>query len=495
MSEFLLEARGVTKHFGGVAALLDGAFSLRAGEIHAIMGENGAGKSTLGKILAGVYPPDAGSITLDGELFCPANPREAQARGVAMIYQELDLFPHLSIAENMVTANLAFNENVWVKRGEMEAFAQPFVRRVGLNAPLHTLVGELSIGDQQLVAIARALSMNAQVMVMDESTSALTEHAVDNLFNVIRELKSLGVAIIYVSHKMDEIFSICDRVTILRDGVTVGSYSTLDVGMEELIQCMVGREIDTDVQSISHRLDEVILSFEDVCTSKLRDVSFHLNKGEVLGVAGLVGSGRTELGEALFGLDVIESGLMTFRGIPYHPASPVNAMEQGIGFVPEDRKTMGLMMQMSVRENGMLSGLVRGGVVQHREEADRDNVLAQRTRLKSANPRASVSCLSGGNQQKVLLGRWLSVDPEVYFLDDPTRGVDVGAKQDIYTLIDTMAAEGKSLIMVSSELPELLRCCDRILIMNSGRIVGEVDARNTGQEAIMHLATAAGDLE
>ncbi|MFT5121424.1 MAG: ABC-type sugar transport system ATPase subunit [Kiritimatiellia bacterium] len=497
----LLVAEGVKKQFGGVRALVDGAFTLIAGEVHAIMGENGAGKSTLGKILAGVFPASAGTLLLDGQPFAPTNPRQAQQLGVAMIFQELDLFPHLSIAENIVAANLAYKEGVFAKRAAMDAFCRPFLDKVGLLAPSNTLVAKLPMGDQQLVAIARALSMDARIIVMDESTSALTEDAVENLFGVIRDLKSMGVSVIYVSHKMEEIFAICDHVTVLRDGVTVGSHPTADTTMDELIRLMVGRPIDRNAHAPSHKTGKEVLRFESVSTHALRQVCFGLHQGEVLGIAGLVGSGRTEIGQALFGLDAIVSGAMWLNGQAYTPGAPGQAIAQGVGLVPEDRKTMGLMMQMSVRENATLSALSRrgnratdltqNGFVRRTAEAELDQRIAKSTRLKAADPRAPVSHLSGGNQQKVLLGRWLMVDPEVLFLDDPTRGVDVGAKEDIYTLIEELAAKGTSVIMVSSELPELLRCCDRILVMNQGRLVGEFDAREADQESIMHLAASA----
>ena len=494
--EPLLIAKGVTKRFGGVVALSDGCFTLRTGEVHAIMGENGAGKSTLGKILAGVFPADSGQMLLDGKPFTPANPQASQASGVAMIFQELDLFPHLSVAENMVIANRAFDEGLLARRDRMLAFIQPHLHAVGFQGEFHQPVGELSIGDQQLIAIARALSMEARILVMDESTSALTEDAVQVLFSVIRNLKAMGVSIIYVSHKMDEIFAICDHVTVLRDGATVGDAKTSETDMARLIQLMVGREVDRSAQAVSHATSKEVLRLEDVSSASVRDVDFSLHAGEVLGIAGLVGAGRSEIGRILFGLDPLLAGKMTLADAPYEPGSVREAKRRGVGLVPEDRKGMGLMMQMSVRENSSLSvlhSLVSAwpfSVIQTRREAEEDRLVSERTRLKSADPRAPVHHLSGGNQQKVLLGRWLQVNPDVLFLDDPTRGVDVGAKEDIYRLVEDAAEAGKGVLVVSSELPELLRCCDRILVMNHGRQVGEVNARATSQEAIMQLAAA-----
>jgi len=491
----LLTAQGVQKRFGGVRALVDGSFELRSGEVHAIVGENGAGKSTLGKILAGVFSEDAGRIELNGRPFVPANPQAAQALGVAMIFQELDLFPHLTVAENMVVANLAFKEGWLAQASSMTAFASPHLEAVGFSGSLNTPVGDLSIGDQQRVAIARALSMNARIVVMDESTSALTEDAVETLFGVVRRLKELGVSVIYVSHKMEEIFAICDRVTVLRDGVTVGSGLVVsETTLDELIRLMVGRPVDRGQRAQSHATKQLRLRLDGVCTERVRDVSFDLHAGEVLGIAGLVGSGRTEVGRALFGLDPLWAGSMELEGANYRPRSVRAAMRAGLGMVPEDRKAMGLMMQMAVRENTTMSILDRLSSrlrwLNRKHEQQRGREVSERTRLKSADPREAVSNLSGGNQQKVLLGRWLLVDPDVLFLDDPTRGVDIGAKEDIYNLIEQAAAAGKAVLMVSSELPELLRCCDRILVMNQGRPVAQVDPRTTSQEEIMHLAAA-----
>lgn len=491
----LLCANGIQKSFGGVKALVDGCFELRAGEVHAVMGENGAGKSTLGKILAGVFPAGGGTMTFDGEAFAPATPREAQSRGVAMIFQELDLFPNLSVAENVVTANLAYRDGRVVRRKAMADFARPFIEQVGLSVDPGRPVGRLSIGDQQRVAIARALSMKARIIVMDESTSALTEDAVETLFGVIRELRVAGVSVVYVSHKMEEIFAVCDRVTVLRDGATVASAAVADTSMDELVRWMVGREVLSRRQS-AEREDSgaVVLEMDGVTTDAVRGIDLRVHAGEVVGIAGLVGAGRTEIGRALFGLDRLRAGTIRLRGEPFAPKGPRAAIRAGLGMVPEDRKMMGLMMQMAVRENGTLSllpQLSRCGVVRGRAERERATAMATRTRLKANDSEAPVQTLSGGNQQKVLLGRWLLLDPDVLFLDDPTRGVDVGAKEDIYGMIAELAARGKAVLMVSSELPELLRCCDRILVMNQGELVGPhggLAATTAEPEDILRLA-------
>ncbi|GAK61070.1 ABC transporter related [Candidatus Vecturithrix granuli] len=488
----LLRAEHIFKHFGGVQALHDVTVAIEAGEVHALLGENGAGKSTLGKILAGVYPPDSGDIYWQGKQIRLHSPTEAQRLGIGIIFQELDLFSNLTVEENIVVRNLHFDETVFDNRKRCEEFCRPFLKKVRLgDIPGNRILGDLSTGEMQLAAIARALSFNAKMIVMDEATSSLTEDAVENLFGLIHDLKKQGVAIIYVSHKMDEIFRIADRVTVLRDGEYVGTRETSNTTIDELIRMMVGRSIDQTQSAASHRTDEEMLQVERLCTRKLREISFSLRRGEVLGIAGLVGAGRTEIGEALYGLDGIRSGKISLKNKPYTPKTPHHAMENGIGLLPEDRKLSGLMSQMGVYENMSLSSLHRystAGWIKVKDEfADCDKIAAK-TLLKAASPKHPVDSLSGGNQQKVLLGRWLLVDPDVIFLDDPTRGVDVGAKEDIYAMIEKLAASGKGVMMTSSELPELLRCCDRIMVMNEGRCTGIVDARQTTQEEIMALA-------
>ena len=487
----ILTAEGVSRQFGGVQALADARFELYAGEIHALVGENGAGKSTLGKILAGVIRADRGTLTLDGAPFAPSSPRESQTAGLAMIFQELDLFPELTVAENMVIGNHACREGGWVHRAALSEFCTPFLEQVRLDVALSQNVGDLPISHQQLVAIARALSMQARIIVMDESTSSLPEDAADNLFELMSALKARGVSIIYVSHKMDEIFRVCDRVTVLRDGAYVGTRVTAETSMDELIRMMVGRPVDRRLRNRSHRRDEVLLAVDSLSTAALTDVGFTLRRGEVIGLAGLVGSGRTEIGRALFGLDRRLGGSIAIAGTPHTPSSPRQAMDSSVGLVPEDRKRMGLMMQMAVRENMTLASLYRrqrGGFVRWNSEKVAYDGMHAGTRLKTASPTHPVSSLSGGNQQKVLLGRWLMLDPDILFLDDPTRGVDVGAKEDIYGLIENLAANGKSVLMVSSELPELLRCCDRILVLNQGCVTAELVSDQTDQEEIMHFA-------
>jgi ribose transport system ATP-binding protein len=467
-----------------VQALKGASFDLRAGEVHALVGENGAGKSTLARILAGSTRADAGTIRIDGREVSILSPVDAQRLGIGIIYQELDLFPNLSAGENIVIGNLHFREASLVHFRRIEQFCRPFLEQVGLHVPAHRLAGQLSIGQQQMLAIARALSMNARIILMDEPTSALFDDAAERLFELIAGLKRRGVSIVYVSHKMDEIFRICDRATILRDGETVGTVETAQSSVDTVIRLMVGREITFTERPARATPGEIALSVENLSTAKLSGISFDVRRGEVLGIAGLVGSGRSELGAALAGLDRVTAGSIR-----------TNAR---IGLVPEDRRDQGLMMQMSVLENGTLAilpDLSQAGFLKRSSERSALDPVARQLALRCGSLDAPVSQLSGGNQQKVLLARWLLVNPDVLFLDDPTRGIDVGAKQDIYRIIEELARSGKTILLVSSELPELLRLSDRILVLHEGRIAARYDARDATQERIMSAATAASPTE
>jgi ABC-type sugar transport system ATPase subunit len=463
----LLQAEDIHKHYAGIAALRGASLTVKAGEVHALVGENGAGKSTLARIVAGLERPDSGRIHL-------------LEHPVAMIHQELDLFRQLTIGENMVIGNPRFRERALVDFGRIEAFCKPFLDMAGLTASVRQTVSTLAIGEMQLLAIARALSMNARLILMDEPTSALFEDAAERLFAIIASLRQNGVAIVYVSHKMDEIFRLSDRITVLRDGTTAGTLDTARATRAEVIRLMIGRDLEP-AAATERKAGEVVLEVRDLCTPRLRNVSFDLRRGEVLGIAGLVGSGRSELGAALAGLDPITSGTIHRHG--------------KLGLVPEDRRLQGLMMQMSVAENGTLAILPRmhrfGFLRRSREQTEME-FAGRRLGLHCRSFDAPVATLSGGNQQKVLLGRWLLANPDILFLDDPTRGIDVGAKQDIYRAIDSLAYEGKGIILVSSELPELVRCSTRLLVLSQGRIAAQYTAAEATQEKIMAAATSAG---
>ena len=490
----LLLARDITKHFGAACALNSVCFELNLGEIHALVGENGAGKSTLAGILSGSVVADSGQITLDGARVSLGHPLDARRLGIGIIRQELDLFPHLTVGENLIIGNLQFAEGPLVSLPAIEEFCRPFLDQVGLNIDGRRWVASLTIAEQQLVAIARALSMNCRILFMDEPTSALSGDAAGRLFEVMARLKSQDVSIVYVSHKMEEIFRLCDRLTVLRDGQNVGTLETAMTDPAEVIRMMVGRDVDIAPREPARASKSVVLSVANLTTHKLRDVSFDLHRGEVLGVAGLLGAGRSELGAALFGLDRIRQGTVHLNGERFFPRRPALAMRAGLGLVPEDRRLQGLMLQMSVRENSTLSvlrRLTRLGIVRDPEEQRLFDPMAKRLRLKCESSAAPVGTLSGGNQQKALLARWVFADPDVLFLDDPARGIDVAAKEDIYTLIRELTANGKSIILASSELTELLRCADRILVLRDGRVSGIFPASAATPEAIITAAARA----
>jgi ABC-type sugar transport system ATPase subunit len=497
-SDVLLSVRGIEKHFDGVYALRGASIDIAVGQVHVLMGENGAGKSTLAKVMAGIVQPDAGEIHFNGKPVRLTHPREMQAMGISIILQELDLFHHLSVAENIVIGHVKAETGTFVRPQAVADFCRPFLNQVGFTHDPHTFVEELSVGQMQLVAIARALSMDAKVILMDEPTSALDEHDVARLFGLIRKLTARGVAIVYVSHKMQEIFEIADQITVMRDGCIVATSRADHTNVQTIINQMVGRELSDRPRRQSRRTDRTVLRVKDLSSDKLHGVSFELAAGEVLGIAGLVGAGRSELGAALFGLDAVTGGTIELDEKAYKPRNVRDAIARGLGLLPEDRKGQGLMMQMSVQENctmSLLPRLATRGFIGKRDENASARAVLGRTRTKTASYHAPVSSLSGGNQQKVLLGRWLQVDPEVLFLDDPTRGIDVGAKRDIYEIIDELAVRGKGLLFVSSELPELLANCDRILVMHDGRVTRCVDAGSSSQEQIMALATKSEDAQ
>jgi ABC-type sugar transport system ATPase subunit len=487
----LLTARGISKHFEGTQALCNVDLDIAAGAVHALVGENGAGKSTLAKIIAGVVKPDSGELLWDGAPFRPVDQLAAQRLGVGMIFQELDLFPHLSLADNLTIGNLHAERGLFTDRRTAADFCAPLLEEVGLKAPLNSPLGALSIAQTQLVAIARALGMNARLLIMDEPTSALDDEHAARLFGLIGRLKQKGVAILYVSHKMDEIFRLSDRITVLRDGRHIETTTASETNIARVIAGMVGRDLETSAAK-TLAAGEVLLEVKNLSSRKLRDVNFELRAGEVLGIAGLVGSGRSSLAHALFGLDDSANGKIRLRGRDYIPQSPAHALRSGIGLVPEDRKTQGLMLQMSVEQNTTVSVLPRlhtFGLVNRAQERREAAQVNGRLRVKTASPDTEIGTLSGGNQQKVLLARWLLADPAVMILDDPTRGVDIGAKHDIYGVIQSLCDAGKGVILMSSELPELLQCSDRILVLHDGQVAGELTRAEATQERIMALAT------
>lgn len=489
----VLEARNISKRFQGTQALRQVSFSVESGEVHALMGENGAGKSTLAKILAGVVKADEGEIFVAGEKVTLDDPLRARQCGIGMVFQELDLFPHLTVAENLAIANPSAREAAVVRREQLESWCSAYLHQVQLPIPPNTLLRKLSIGQVQRVAIARALSMNSRVLLLDEPTSSLTDDGVDSLFELIARLQREGVSFVYVSHKMAEVSRIADRVTVLRDGMLVGTRKAADLPPQDLITMMVGRKLEPNQRPQRGPHSAIVLTVEDLATKFLSKINFELHAGEVLGVAGLMGAGRSELGAALFGLRKRLRGRVLLNGQNYEPNSPAEAIQSGFCLLPEDRRWEGIFPQMSVRENASIAILKSLGRDMFRKEAEKVADFQKKLSV-AAQPEVAISKLSGGNQQKIVLTRWLMAEPKVLFLDDPTRGIDIGAKEEIYKIVDELAAQGKGVLLVSSELPELWRCCDRILVLQEGHLAGVVKTGESSQEDVMRLATGTVSL-
>ncbi|MCA1591933.1 MAG: sugar ABC transporter ATP-binding protein [Acidobacteria bacterium] len=488
----VLEMRHIRKTFPGVVALDDVDFELRRGEVHILLGENGAGKSTLMKILSGAYQKSAGEIILDGAEVEIKNPRHAQTLGISIIYQEFNLIPHLSIGENIFLGREPERLPGLIDQRTIFQTATRALSGLGLNLNPRKLVKELRVAEQQMVEVAKALSLDARILIMDEPTAALTEHEIEELFATIRRLKEQGVSIVYISHRMEELFEIGDRVTVLRDGRTVGTYNVREIGKSELIRLMVNRELTELFPKERAARGAEVLRVEGLSTQGgLKDVSFTLHKGEVLGIAGLLGAGRTELARAIFGLDTITAGTIYVNGAARRIGSPRAAINSGIGFLTEDRKSQGLVLPLSVTENLCLPSVDKfssWGIVDAGEERQVAGRYVKDLRIKTPSLDQKVVFLSGGNQQKVVLSKWLCCESEVFIFDEPTRGVDVGAKAEIYQLMNRLTATGVAIIMISSELLEVLGMSDRILVMRGGRITGEFSSEEATQEKILQCA-------
>lgn len=496
----VLEAQGVTKAFAGIRALDDVSLGIHAGRVNAIVGENGAGKSTLMKVLSGVYQEYDGTIFMDGQEVRFANTREAQERGVAIIHQELNLIPYLSIAENIFLGREFCTGLGLIDYRRMHAETETLLRRLELDADPGTLVANLRVGQQQVVEIAKALSLKARIIIMDEPTSAIGEHEIEVLFGVIRSLAKGGVAIVYITHKLDELFQIADCVTGLRDGKYVGTREIDDVTHDDIVRMMVGRDIDNFFVKVdaatttpAMTVSGIYLAHPDRAGDFLvDDVGFTVNKGEVLGVFGLMGAGRTELFETIFGLHPGESrGKVLLGDREHHIRSPGDAIRAGIGLVPEDRKLAGLVLRMSVQANISLACLDRAermALLSQKLEKKMARSFIERLGIKTPSRHQIVESLSGGNQQKVVIAKWLATRPKVLLLDEPTRGVDVNAKNEIYRLIGELVEQGLGIVMVSSELPEILAISDRIMVLSEGRKTAEFSRGEATEEKIMHAA-------
>lgn len=494
MAHPILEGRQLSKRFGGVQALRDVHIAVYPGEVHAMLGENGAGKSTLIKILTGLYQPDHGTLLVDGQPVHFADPRDAQARGIVAIYQEPSLFPDLDVAENIFVGRQPARHGriAWSR---MYQAAADLLRRLGLRLDPRTRARDLSIAQQQMVEIARAISIEARVLIMDEPTSSLTPGEVDELLSTVRQLRAAGTAIIFISHRLDELFAIADRVTVLRDGALIGTHPMAGMTRERLIQMMVGRPLGELFPKQAVAPGAPLLEVRGLSLAgQFADISFTLRRGEIVGMAGLIGAGRTAVARALFGIEPATAGTLLLDGRPVTIRSPREAMALGIGYVPEDRKQHGLILPMSIASNislPLLHKVARYGWIDRHRERRRAQQSAAQLEIKLAHVDQPVGQLSGGNQQKVVLAKWLGTQPRLLILDEPTRGIDVGTKAAVHRLMSELAAQGLAILLISSELPEILAMSDRILVMREGRITAQIERAAATQEAIMAAATAA----
>lgn len=487
----LLQMRGITRRFPGVVALDGVDFELERGEVHVLLGENGAGKSTLIKILSGAYQPDEGEILLDGEPVRIPSATAARRLGISTIYQEFNLVPELSVAENIFLGRQPRRFGI-VDRREMVRRARELLEKMKVRVAPEAAVSGLGVAQRQMVEIAKALSLDARILVMDEPTAALSQQEVERLFESIRDLQRAGVSVIFISHHLEEVAVIGDRVTVLRDGRVVGQVPA-DAPRSEFVRMMVGRLIEAQYPRRRPEAGEVLLEARNLSRKEvLRDISFQVRAGEVVGIAGLVGAGRTELVRAVFGADPVDSGEVLVRRRRVRPGDPGEARRAGIGFVTEDRKDQGLVLTLSVAENLGLAALRRNtrlGVVNRSAQREQAKKMVEGLNIRTPHLGQEVRYLSGGNQQKVVIGKWLLADSKVLIMDEPTRGIDVGAKVEIYELMNDLTYSGAGILMISSELPEVLGMSDRILVMSEGRITGELRAGEATQERIMELAT------
>jgi len=493
-----IEMRGIDKSFGGNAVLKDAGFVLDSGEIHALMGENGAGKSTLMKILTGVYTKDAGTIIVDGQEVCYKNPQEAERAGIVFIHQELNVLFDLTVEENMFLGKEIKHSFCVCDKKAMRLEVEKILNRLGVKIDPGTRMDELSVGQQQMIEIAKALMVDAKVIIMDEPTAALTQSETEVLFQVVNSLREKGVSIVYISHRMEEIFELCDRITILRDGSYIGTKKIAETDMNDVVKMMIGREIGERYPSRDTKIGNVVFEVQNLsCQGVFENVNFQVHAGEVLGVSGLMGAGRTEIMQAIFGNMPHVTGSIFLNGKEIHNKNPQKAMENGIGFITEDRKVEGLMLEESIMKNISIANLKRiskNGVLQSQTEQELVKKGIEELHIRCFGPQHECNNLSGGNQQKVVFAKWIYTEPKVLILDEPTRGVDIGAKKEIYNIVNDLAAKGVAIIMVSSELPEVLGMSDRIMVVREGVVRGILSKEEADQEKIMILATG-GELD
>ena len=494
MGETILQMQGIQKYFSGVHALKGVDFELKAGEVHALMGENGAGKSTLIKVLCGIHKRDGGSVTLFGQDVNFHNIAESQAAGISVIHQELNMMNHLTVAQNMFIGREP-KKGIMIDDSRMICEAKALFDRIGVKIDPTVKLGELTVGKQQMVEIAKAVSRDCKLLVLDEPTAALTQPEVEELFKIMNDLRNKGIGMIYISHRMDEINRISDRVTVMRDGEYVGTVNTADVTKDDIVKMMVGRVIMGDKKEASTVPADapVILEVKNLNAGKaVKNVSFQLHRGEILGFAGLMGAGRTEVARALYGADPRQTGEIYINGKLVNIKTPEQAVKNGICYLSEDRKRYGLMLGKSVSENSAIASLdkfIKNGWIDDKKIAKVAAETNGLLRTKTPSMEQLLKNLSGGNQQKVIIARWLIKDCDIFIFDEPTRGIDVGAKSEMYTLMEDLASKGKSVIMISSELAEIQRLSDRVIVMCEGRITGELDIADATQEEIMKYAT------
>ncbi|MDO4179432.1 MAG: sugar ABC transporter ATP-binding protein [Phascolarctobacterium sp.] len=488
-----VEMKGIDKSFGTNQVLKNVEFSLRDGEIHALMGENGSGKSTMMKILTGVYTRDAGKVFVDGQEVVYNNPQEAERAGIVFIYQELNVLFDMTVEENMFMGKEIVGPFGVCDKAAMRKKAQEVMDKLGVNIPVDAVMSDLSVGQQQMVEIAKALMVDAKVLIMDEPTAALTQSETRTLFDVVKGLRAKGVSIVYISHRMEELFELCDRISILRDGEYVGTRDMKTVTMEEIVQMMIGREIGERFPKREHKIGEEIFRVENLNHPKLfKNVNFNVRAGEVLGVAGLMGAGRTEIMHAIFGNMPGVTGKLFIDNKEVSIKNPRQAIEAGIGFITEDRKVEGLLLEKSIAENIEIANLdiiSENNVVSFAKRDELAQAGIDDFKIRCFGTDHECVNLSGGNQQKVVLAKWIYTSPKILILDEPTRGVDIGAKKEIYNVINEMAAKGVGVIMVSSELPEVLGMADRVMVIHDGQVAGIIDGAEADQQKVMTLAT------
>ena len=490
-NNYILTLKNITKEFPGVKALDDVTINIERGTIHGLVGENGAGKSTLIKVLAGIYQPNKGEIILDGKPCRFNSPIEARRAGISVVHQEIKLAEPLSVAENMFLGNVQLKNGLVDWKG-MRRRAREIVEDLGMDIDINAQVSSLTVAKKQIVEIMHAINNNSRILIMDEPSAVLTDRELEVMFRIVKQLRDEGITIIYISHRLDEIFGLCSNVSVLRDGCHIDTIPVASVDRQGLINMMVGREMGQEYPKEVGNVGGTILEVKNLSRGILQDISFEVKSGEVFGISGLVGAGRTELASAILGIDKPESGEVYVRGKKVHYRTFADAIRDGLGLIPEDRKLQGLVQIMSVKRNTTLVNMkrvLRAGVISSSLEEKLSKEYADKLHVVTPSMETEVQYLSGGNQQKVVIAKWLFQNSEILFLDEPTRGIDVGAKAEIYRLINRMAKEGKTIIMISSEMPELLGMCDRIMVMHEGHKMGELNAAEATQEKIMALCS------